>query len=1768
MTVGLWIPLEDYLSGWAENLFPQPDLDALAVVGHSTRLSQGVSTSVIQLELSADLTLALPGVDVITLHLLPTGLTFEVDWTGPFRVRVLDLGADLVITSPFLVPVTDTSGTWEPVLQTDGTPQPVHAAFSVGTVELDGLGGLTFSSDLALSLGSAMLGDTGFVVTISAATPSFSGQNPPPDTAVEGFRGLLFDRATLYLPDGVDLPRFVPDSVTVTGGAIGTGGFSGTFAGSWDTNWTGSTPSGDTAGTILGFAFALESLQVEVQQDTLTGAALVGGLAVPFFDEVLTVSVSLDDGGAFAVTVSGTPDSPPPTGVDGPVDPTTPAIATFTLPGVGTLRIDSLGLVHDDDGTALLLSGQLDLVAGAPALTWPTIAVQDLRIAPDGTVHVPGGWIDLPQPLALDLYGFGMEVTRIGFGTEDDGRRWVGVDGAVRLTELLPAGASTRGLRVIWDPADPGALPQIALDGLAIDFAVPGALSFSGEVALTDDPQTGEKRFTGALAFGLDVFDIGLDAAITVGRLDTGAFVFVRLGLDLPIPVGATGTALYGLEGLLALGMAPTVTDGPWTAPDGLQVAGGDWYGWYKSSPSPFSATDPVKWQPQPGAWAIGAGLSLGTLPDAGFSVNTRALLVAVLPGPVLLLQGTADILKAPKALSGSPDEEGTLGLLAALDGRAATLQLGIDASWSLPVVLSIAASTEAFFDFDRPDAWHLWIGQDSPASTRIRADVLALFQADAWLMLDAKGIATGLRVAWGDSWRFGPARVSVTSWIGGHATLSRRPGQLSGGLDLGGRAEVGVGPFGLGIGVHAHLAGHSPTPYQVSGELSVSVGLPPPLKDLDVDIALSWQAPGVPTVEDPWVGAVLTHPLCTESWVPVDGGSSAGDPALLAPVVPLDAGILLTFAQPMGDRTGVADNPPVQQPATAIGDHTASYALSELRLWRRRRSRPDPGWQDVTDTLFGTWTPDGSVDGEIVGARLQLMTRSPFAFTRWGSRRWVDGFLAANPEWPCLPQPPLETTCLIWNDQPIDAVMPTVWEQEGAVLSTGARLVVVPAGPGRALRLGSTTASGQVLPGRLWVSLPDPAAEVAALVEVPSGDAVLLQGWADGAVVDHDLQAGSGLLQVRGIALDAVTLDWGLGEEAELASLCWVPAAADAARRSWNARNDQLAAAAGRWSDIQPLLEPDCHYRLEVTTTDILVTTDGGEVVQDEQTTHAVEFATAGPPGIAPDWLTTPPAKADAFPFGGALADLSPYVLRTVPDPGAAPVFTGYDLACTFAGPSVPQLYGGDLVVRVFGDDGQEVGQAPGAEPELDLAWPPTGTTTLSSPDVAWVQQLLACTGAPLPADLRPDDTLRAALPTGSTLPPGQALTARIEATRPLFTDPFTDLNAFDQQVLATAAPVSTCSAAGGQATIARPKAHPDLVVALAGDPQAIGGTVTCAATPRGAGDFGLVNAHGGPNQWVALKLTVGRGRRLVRVSGSRPSVEHVLWQDQGSVRTGLTYRLALTCTGTTITAGIDDFTISVPAVTGAGRFGLLSGIAAPDGCQISDLLARSAPARVVHSWRFTTSGYAGLSELLAGFAGHTWPADAAPDRTALAARATTAAATLTSAQADLDTARAELADAVASGSTGDLAELISAALGAVADHDDASAEAFRDVSQCLGLGYQPRPPVIEILTVTAGRDVVALALELPEPLPRERLSWSLTPIQPHPVPPLTDLVVAWSGDGARALLVRPQGTPFSPGRWSLHLELALDVGAERATWSRDGDSTPETAVLTFSLP
>src|SRR5690606_8600560 len=100
---------------------------------------------------------------------------------------------------------------------------------------------------------------------------------------------------------------------------------------------------------------------------------------------------------------------------------------TLSIEGLLTLEVRSLAFELEDGVASIVVGGSLQLHVGEPAVEWPEIELDGLRIRSDGRLELSGGWLDLAQPLALDLYAFSMEVSRIGFGTEEDGRRWIGL---------------------------------------------------------------------------------------------------------------------------------------------------------------------------------------------------------------------------------------------------------------------------------------------------------------------------------------------------------------------------------------------------------------------------------------------------------------------------------------------------------------------------------------------------------------------------------------------------------------------------------------------------------------------------------------------------------------------------------------------------------------------------------------------------------------------------------------------------------------------------------------------------------------------------------------------------------------------------------------------------------------------------------------------------------------------------------------------------------------------------------------------------------------------------------------------------------------------------------------------------------------------------------------------------------------------------------------------------------------------------------------------
>ena len=313
-----------------------------------------------------------------------------------------------------------------------------------------------FDGDNAFVLKPCMIADSGLVIEGEVALDLSETRALPESTALglpPSWRGVVFKDLTVHLPDSVT--KAVPiESLSFTNFHIGTGGVTGSIS------LTG-TP-GD--GTIGGFPFRPTGLEVELRQNCLVRAEIEGLLTLSFFDEPLDVTAGFDLDGNFTVSVSA------PSG-----------LVELTKPDILTLSLDGLGFALQDGVFTVSISGTITPLIGG--LDWPGFHVHELSIDSLGHVRLEGGWLNLPDQFGLDFYGFHVAITRLGMGSTDDGGKWIGFSGSIKLVDGLSIGGSVDGLRVTW--YEDGRSPKVTCDGVGVELEIPDVLRFKGASAST-----------------------------------------------------------------------------------------------------------------------------------------------------------------------------------------------------------------------------------------------------------------------------------------------------------------------------------------------------------------------------------------------------------------------------------------------------------------------------------------------------------------------------------------------------------------------------------------------------------------------------------------------------------------------------------------------------------------------------------------------------------------------------------------------------------------------------------------------------------------------------------------------------------------------------------------------------------------------------------------------------------------------------------------------------------------------------------------------------------------------------------------------------------------------------------------------------------------------------------------------------------------------------------------------------------------------------------
>lgn len=954
--------------------------------------------------ISPPIELALPGFDAISVQLrrddplddeLEVQLALMYDPSG-LRLALDDLPLSIVFKTQLLRQMIKTGDEWALA-----DPPDFVLSLQGASIEIDGTGALSVTNVPTIVPGPVQIGSSGVIVDIESVQILSGNEATPPVGVDQGAKGVYISDADVYLPKL--LQGLAPSDLHAEGLLIGTGGLSGKITSTWGAS--GSKPI-----TIGGITCALESVELEFKQNSLTDSALKCTLTVPFFDQPLELDVSLSGDGDFLASLSTT--QPPGVTNDG-------GLVHFGKPQIFDATLEGLSFAVSNGVAKLSLSGTVTPTAGG--LRWPTLDIRELSIDSKGHVAFDGGWTPLASSHSFEFYGAKLELTKFGIGMTDDGGKFVALSGKVELVKGLPAGASVEGLRLTWYPSGS---TKLSFNGIGVSFKTP-ALEFDGHVSYTQQgtahefrgdlkvvvPAANHLTLIGKAVFGVDIGGNKYFAIYVEGDFGTG------------IPLWATGLSLYGFAGLVAVNYAPDKPDEMlWYSVDKPKS-------WFHKQP--VGVTDILgKWKATPGTFALGAGVTLGTTTDNGFAFNGKFLLLMLCSGPVLMLDGAAFFL-SKRDDGGDPPFHG----LIVLDNRAGYFLVGLDARWKYDkaqgLLADISGSMEAYFNYQDPAQWHLWLGKQ-PMEQRIQARIAGAFTAAGYFMLDAKQLALGAWIGKSGHYKVGPVKADLDAYLDANAAVNFKPAQFHADLHLHGHLAVKVLKFNLGFTLDATLSADVFKPFHIVGELDVQIETK--IKNFDFHVRLEWG----PRTEPPPLRAPELLPVV--NWgiahrkSPVEWPMSGPGALPAQPVVPADSSPYVVFNYPVRDAIGVGVNPipdpgwtTIGDPARGEGSARVRYALAKMELYRDGQlvaACPVPQNAPALGKLFGAWAPP--VPGTAGQSKLLVGSRNPLELTD-KTDSWNPWLASHLPGYPC-PDTSLKTTCMDFRNLALGTALYGAW--------------------------------------------------------------------------------------------------------------------------------------------------------------------------------------------------------------------------------------------------------------------------------------------------------------------------------------------------------------------------------------------------------------------------------------------------------------------------------------------------------------------------------------------------------------------------------------------------------------------------------------------------------------------------------------------------------------------------------------------------------------------
>lgn len=761
-------------------------------------------------------------------------IQFVLDLIEPQIYASLAVALSLEFPEEILTPVDDQ--TLEPI---DGQKATLSAG--QGEVIFSSESGITFEASGSLTMPLCRIGNSDFYLKIDKAKLDLSTTSNLAGAGEYGlpnsFVGAHIQEVEFHFPKFWEDDQGNPNTAVIRGENlfVGTGGITGRVM-------MEATTSTDPLIYLKwgDFALVLKEFSLDFFQNSIVGSSISAMLTIPGIfggaPQDVDVKIVISDTG-FEVT--GTPENL----VLGCTDPMAANCISY--------EVKTISLGQSGSRFYIETTGTLNIRTDLPVignLIDQELEIKRLRIWSDGTVDFDGGSLVLPTSVSINAGPVELSVTALHIGTYEgyvDGQlrqyTYIGFDGGVKSG---PGGFDVRGNGIkYYFTTDGGTFDHfLKIAGIAIDIIIPGGARPEDATAIIEgflslsNPETdpgpnpnpedfnAAEEFAGGVSITLPQLDMAGGASMRI-RPETGDYlVDMFFEMSTPIALGSTGLGIYGFRGLIGNGFVAAKEEGE------------TWWEYYRK---PKLGINQDKFAAEDG-FSIGAGASIATVADSGYTFSSKLFFLASVPR-LFLLEGQANILSTRIGLDSTVDPPFYAAIL--ISDESFEAGLGVD--YKIPKggeILDLDATMELAFFYERASAWYINIGRDTPAEKRVRAKVLSLIDMYSYLMISSQGIKAGAGASWDFQKDFSIAKIAFGVAVDVGGQLSFNPVQVGGFLSLVGYASLRVFGIGFRINVSAKLTAEAPKPFIITGSFHVELSLPWPLPDVSATLSFTWQ--------------------------------------------------------------------------------------------------------------------------------------------------------------------------------------------------------------------------------------------------------------------------------------------------------------------------------------------------------------------------------------------------------------------------------------------------------------------------------------------------------------------------------------------------------------------------------------------------------------------------------------------------------------------------------------------------------------------------------------------------------------------------------------------------------------------------------------------------------------------------------------------------------------------------------------------------------------